>query len=129
MAETELGIDYSWLSDATDERLGLAASEGIAYCQCQVRWLQTKRGSVKFWPNRGTDLRQFLLDDAPDYLIASAAEAEVYLDERTVSCTAVVTAIEGLRQVSVNGETDVGPFEFVLSVSDRLVQLTKAVAQ
>jgi hypothetical protein len=129
MPEADLGVDYSWVDDATDERLGVAVSPGIAYCQCQARWLQTKRDSVKFWPGRGTDLRQFILDDAPDYLIASAAEAEVYLDERTVSCTASITSIDGLRYVTLVCETDEGTFEFVVSVSDRLVQLTKAVAQ
>jgi len=124
-----LGADYGWLDQATDNALGLAASEELAYIQSLARRLMTPNGSIKYWKNYGTDLRQFLLDDPPNYIVASAAEAECYKDERTQLAQATIERIEGEMFVTLDVETGSSAFRFVMSVAEaetKLVSMQKA---
>jgi|SRR5690606_27635108 len=54
--------------------------------------LTTRRGTVPWWPQFGTDLRGFLLSKAPPHRIVEATIAECEKDEqvRRVDCTAEI---------------------------------------
>lgn len=122
MAET-LGVDYSWVDDATDGRMGVATSVGLAYLQSLARRLMTPNGSVPFWKDYGTDLRQYVLGDTPEYIIGSAAENECYKDERTQTATATVVRRDGELEVTLAVESDVGNLVFVMTVNEAELKL------
>lgn len=125
----QLGADYGWLNEATNYSGGLASSEELAYVESLARRLGTPNGSIKYWPNYGTDLRQFLLDTPPDYVVANAAERECYKDERTQSARATIEWVESTILVTIRVETDSAQFVFAMSVSEaevKLVSLQKA---
>lgn len=44
--------------------------------------LTTQRGRVSWWPNRGTDLRAYLLSKVPANRIADSAKTECEIDEQ-----------------------------------------------
>lgn len=124
----QLGADYGWLDQATNYSGGLASSEELAYLESLVRRLGTPNGSISYWPNYGTDLRQFLLDTPPDYVVANAAERECYKDQRTQSAKAAIEWLESTLLVTISVETESAAFVFVMSVSTaeaKLVSLQK----
>jgi hypothetical protein len=63
----------------------------VAVAQRLKRWLTTRRGTMPWWPNRGTDLRQYLLSKTPTWRIMQDVEAELLKDEQV---EAVATAVE-----------------------------------
>lgn len=84
-----------------------------------ARRLQTPRGRFPWWPNFGTDLRQYLLSKAKPTAIASAAEAECLKDEQVEDVTCFVEVLNGGRSMRVVIQiTDAdGPFVFTLEIS------------
>jgi hypothetical protein len=119
-----LGIDYGWLQDCDDERMGVARSPQYAYCQSIARRLLEKKGRLPYWSkDYGGDIKQFLLSDAPDHVIASTVEESCYADERTELARCTVTRVDGALQLSIDGETAAGPFAFVLTAGEASVKL------
>ncbi len=118
-----LGVDWGWPAFATDDRLDVASSPQRAYCESLGARLLQKNGSLRYWPRYGCNVRQYLLSDTPDYIIASDVEAQCYEDERTEVVQCVVTRTEGHLDLQINGETADGPFDFVMSVGDAATKL------
>jgi phage baseplate assembly protein W len=123
MASTSLGIDYAWLEDAINIRLGVDSTSELGYLRCIARRLLTPYGSVLYWPDYGCNVRQFLLDHAPTHLVASKIESEAYKDERTARAKATVTRLDEQMSLDLQLETDDGTFEFVMTVTEAKTQL------
>lgn len=84
-----------------------------------ARRLQTPRGRFQFWPNFGTDLRQYLLSKTSPTVIASAVESECLKDEQVEDVSCLVDVQDGGRSMVVTVEVDDadGPFVFTLEIS------------
>lgn len=103
----------------------------LAHAQRLARRLVTPRGRFKFWPNFGTDMRQFINSKTPASAIARAAAAECLKDEQTESVTVEVLPLDGATGFTLQIEvTDAeGPFTFTMPISQAkilLIELQKA---
>jgi hypothetical protein len=90
------------------------------------RRLTTPRGRFIYWPDFGTDLRQYLLSKTPPSRIAAATEAECVKDEQVESVDVTVSNIDyGTRTLTISCEvTDAdGPFDFTLTISEAAATL------
>jgi len=96
-----------------------------------ARRLTTSRGRFPWWPNFGTDLRQYLLGKATPQAIASAAESECLKDEQVDSVRVRAEVQNSGRRIHLAIEvTDAeGPYVFTLTITDAaatLIQLQNA---
>lgn len=92
--------------------------------------LQTARGRFPWWPNFGTDLRQFLLTKARASAIAAAAEAECLKDEQ-------VDDVQARAEIQLEGKEirlgltvldAEGPFSFTLQIEQAKLTLIELQA-
>lgn len=90
-----------------------------------ARRLTTPRGRVPWWPNDGTDLRQYMLSHASPSAIAQAAKAECLKDEQVEDVKVTVEVLDSGRAMNLLLEvTDAaGPFTFTLNITDAAAKL------
>jgi phage baseplate assembly protein W len=96
-----------------------------------ARRLITERGSLKYAPDYGTDVREFLNDGMTPPAIAAlvaAVQQELESDERILRANVTATdqnlATSSLT-MTIQIDTEQGTFPLVLSVSDVTVELLK----
>ena len=126
----DFGTDLSALPD-----LSFGVKSGRAnLAEALARRLMTPRGGLFYDPTYGTDLRSYLNEAITDdviYEIETLAAAECEQDERVLAATAsVIEADPSVRKIrlSINLETDVGPFRLILSIDDVAVEVLRADA-
>jgi hypothetical protein len=96
-----------------------------------VRRLQRTRGTLWYDRNIGRNLTEFINQATRGtYEIESAAETECGQDERvqTVEATATATSPTGGAtriQMEIRGTSSVGPFRFVVGISEVTVELLR----
>jgi hypothetical protein len=94
-----------------------------------ARRLRTRRGRIPWWPDFGTDLRDFLLAKSPATRIAAAAVAECRKDEQVAGAYALnlSTGSDGKTVFLTLGiEDGEGPFRFTLSITEAALTLVSA---
>jgi hypothetical protein len=94
-----------------------------ALAQRLLRRFQTPRGRFIFWPDFGTDLRDFLLANVPADRIATAAAAEADKDEQVERAEASATYEGRTVRLVLTVTTAEGPFDFTMSISEAAVRL------
>lgn len=90
------------------------------------RRLSTRRGRIPWWPEFGTDLREFLLSKGSAKRIAAAAVNECKKDEQVEDASAinVSTNSDGRTVYLMVAITDSeGPLTFTLEITDAAVTL------
>lgn len=102
-----------------------SVSGRLALAQRLARRLTTPRGRLPFWPNFGTDLRQFLLSKTRSEQISAAAEDECVKDEQVESVTIQTEILRDGRELNLTiFVTDAeGPFRFTLEIADAKANL------
>lgn len=129
MAQTDLGIDLSCTSglDATFQLVTGArvVSEAI------VRRLTTKRGTLFYAPDYGSDVRDLLLAKMDQRRLDAARatiKAEVLKDERVESATVSLSfnPREERLSIRVEGAIAEGPFAFTLDATLGSVSVTSS---
>jgi hypothetical protein len=133
MATPDFGSDFSCTTDLTPT---LAVVSGLdCLAEALVRRLGSRRGSLFYDPDYGTDLRQFLHGHASGYAMAQACESECSKSERVQSVRAVAKFVTEnhvtIAYVAVFVKTAYGPFKMVLKVTDltvEMIQFTKGAA-
>lgn len=100
-----------------------AVSGGLVLRQALIRRLLTQAGSIEYWPDYGTDIRQFLLSGASLADIEGAVESECTKDDRVDTATATATRDANVLtlDISITPGDDEADFDFVLSI-DELTQ-------
>ena len=94
LAETrDLALDGDMRPHAPDVTGTLAVAQRLK------RWLTTNRGTQPWWPNRGTNLRLYLLSKTPTYRIAKDAEFEILKDEQVSACAVGVEILDNGRRL------------------------------
>lgn len=91
-----------------------------------LRRLTTPYGSLRYDPDFGLDLREYLnedLDAVALLMLQSRIVMEVSKDERVLRCTARVTLLDDVLRIRIGIATEQGPFEFTLSISDVTAQI------
>lgn len=92
-----------------------------------ARGLWTPSSCCPWWPAwRGTDLRLYLLSKAPADVIAAVARKQCLKDEQVRTCKATAEKTGSTISLSlVVVAEDVGPFSFVLTISEAVVSLVE----
>jgi len=110
------------LSCVFDLDAGMAEVDGrTALAQALARRLITPRGGLIDDGNYGFDVRQFINDDASTSdlaRIASSIDSELSKDERVVTSTSTIALLLGVATVSSAIVDGVGPFQFVLAITN-----------
>jgi phage baseplate assembly protein W len=115
-----LGVDISCYPDLD---AGFALVSGYtALGQALARRLETPRGGLFYDPDYGTDVREMVNDAATSAFAQQRQqqiEAEALKDERVGTATATVTysPATSTAAVKLTVDTAVGPFTFVLAVT------------
>ena len=123
---SRLGVDILALDDL-DPSFALVSGEPML-ARAIARRLTTPRGGLFYDPDYGYDVRALLLDGLTPAKLASARAsiaAEVEKDERVASAAVTFThdtTAERLT-ITIEIETDEGPFDLVLSVDAVTVDL------
>lgn len=63
------------------------------------RRLTTRRGTFPWWPQFGTDLRQYLLSKTPAWRIAKDAQFEIEKDEQVDACAVGLEITDSGRRI------------------------------
>lgn len=103
-------------------------SEKQCLAQSLVRRLISPRGSLKWSPTDGTDLRDFLnhaQTPTGKFALEQAAKNECEKDDRVQSAqaTSVMNSANGTCQLTIKIVTANGPFDLVLLVESLTVSL------
>jgi hypothetical protein len=102
-----------------------AISGRMALAQRLARRLITRRGSMPWWPNDGTDLRQYLLSKASPSEIAGAAKNECKKDEQVEDARVELEVLSDGREIllTILITEAAGPFAFTLLIGEAVLQL------
>lgn len=102
-----------------------------ALVQRLARRLITPRGKLPYWPNYGTDLRQFLLSKVGPGAIAQAAHKECMKDEQVENCSVRPDVTDSGRMIVLDIEVEdaTGPFSFTLSITEAALNLVRLQEQ
>jgi hypothetical protein len=124
-APNVFGYDLSCVNDLDP---GMAEVGGITVlAQALARRLITPRGQLIDDPNYGYDLNGFLNDDIDPIQdpprIAAGIDLELQKDERVFSSTSQVTFATNVITTTTQVLSALGPFTFVLAVSNVTAQL------
>lgn len=122
----DFGTDISALDDL-DPGFALVSGEAML-ARAIARRLTTPRGGLFYDPDYGYDVRGLLLDSLTPAKLASASAAigsEVEKDPRVAAASVTFTEDTSAARltISVEVETDAGPFDLVLSVDALSVEL------
>lgn len=130
LTDTYLGIDVSCATDF-DPNIRPVSGPVLVLQAIVRRWL-TPRGIFPWWPEYGTDLRQFLLSKAPAQRIVAAAIAEAEKDERVEYISIGIEQSADGREIMLSAEAQVvgeedAQFSFVLAISDAKQVISEVV--
>lgn len=124
---TDLGTDVHCVSDFLAQMPLVSGRTALAHAL--ARRLQTPRGMFPWWPDYGTDLRQYLLAHIDTQRISAAAQSECEKDERVAAVditAATVTDTTVTLQIEVTpDESPDAVFEFVLTITQAKVVLVE----
>lgn len=96
------------------------ASEFVCLGQSLARRLITRRGSLSWAPNDGTDMRDFLnsaFTPRNRFAVQAAAKAECEKDERVQAATVDAQFSVGSLSLTIGIETASGPFKLVVALT------------
>jgi hypothetical protein len=94
LAETrDLALDGDMQPHAPDVTGVLAVAQRLR------RRLTTRRGTFPWWPDFGTDIRQYLLSKAPAWRIAKDVEYELLKDEQVQAVFVGVELHDGGKRI------------------------------
>jgi phage baseplate assembly protein W len=115
LAETlDLALDGDMQAHAPE------VSGVLAVAQRLRRRLTTRRGTKPWWPQYGTDLRQYLLSKVPPWRIVQDAKAEIAKDEQVDAVDAAVEVLDGgrrLRLVVAAASSAARNFQFTMDIT------------
>lgn len=126
--EADYGLDISTFPDM-DPSLTLQGGRTMLI-QALLRRLSTRRGTLAFHPDYGSDLREYLMESVTQDTVQRARSdviQECEEDERVESADASVTwdAANEVLTIDIAVSDAVGPFDFVLSVNKLAVTLVQ----
>ena len=97
LAETrDLALDGDMRPHAPDSLGTRAVAERLR------RRLTTKRGTMPWWPQFGTDIRQHLLSKVPTWRIAKDVEFELLKDEQVQALSVGVALLDNGRSLRLS---------------------------
>jgi len=97
-----------------------------AVAQRLRRRLTTRRGTFPWWPNYGTDIRQYLLSKTPAWRIAKDVEIELVKDEQVLAVGVGVEFLDNgrrIRLVIAVACSEVRDFRFTMDITQAAGQL------
>lgn len=124
MADIDSTVDLHCVTDFLPHMPTVSGRTALAHRL--ARRLTTPRGRFPFWPDFGTDLRQYLLTKASPSQIAAAAEAECMKDEQTESVEVTVSQLDLVKRdlsIDISVTDAAGPFAFTLTITDAAATL------
>jgi hypothetical protein len=125
-----MAIDFGLDTDASTglqfRRSLVGGARNLA--NAAVRRLSTRRGSLRYAPNYGFDIRELIqdaMDSADVRLDQGAIEQELEKDDRFLRATATITgdAKTGTVDMAIEIFTDDGPFRLVVRITNVTVEL------
>jgi hypothetical protein len=126
LAEIDNTIGLWSLGDFKPDMPTVRGATGLVH-RLVLRW-QTARGrfswvdasgTIRGWPNFGTNLAQYLLTKTPPRQIAIAAELEARKDEQVSDIRVAADVQDGGKRILLSVRVvakDIGPFVFTLSI-------------
>jgi hypothetical protein len=123
---TDFGTDVSVEPDFDETWTPISGPQVLA--ERLVRRLTTPRGTLPFWPDEGTDIREFVRDTIDQSVLFTLRQTlvnECEKDEQVSSADATASYNESTSTITAAVSVDAGdgPFRLVLSISALSVDL------